>query len=485
MARAISADEHADVSAVCWPFAFPQAQHAWFMQGFEFSSSLAGDCFFIQHKNGPCGVLAAIQGLVIQELLWPSDDSPAQPLAAATSASIRSALVQAITFTLLQSSEKGGTCLVVRGQASQQTFMTTDEFLAAVEPQLLEFNDADELKDAVAQHLDEFIGCGGVVQYLYSLILTCGLDRVRQAMQGINSLIYEDSTCDHILVNLILTGIPKEGIDDDAWASWSGMPRLGFLTTEQEFIPAVRFLNPLYPIWVSHCGGHYTLIYGTDPDLLQHAPPSQMIGPAPFNPELGEPDSQSQDEVRSASTCAVLPSSPQDLQESGYSPPPLMSESASPTQQDVVHPQPVQFQNLEARLQQLPDTIASRSPCQSPRPETESELLQQLQEDNSELVDDPEFMEALRLSLQTPSAVDKKTENYLDMVIFCLLMACTGTKQSGNQIWRRLNRRILSVIVPPGTRVFFHKQVLCHLKKMRVNLHQGLLPRHVMLSSLI
>ena len=44
------------------------------------------------------------------------------------------------------------------------------------------------------------------------MLLTCGLDRVRSAMHGIASLLYDDASSDQLLVNLLITGMPIEEV---------------------------------------------------------------------------------------------------------------------------------------------------------------------------------------------------------------------------------------------------------------------------------
>lgn len=54
------------------------------------------------------------------------------------------------------------------------------------------------------------------------------------------------------LVNLVLTGRACNEVHEDAWSNWQGIPRLGFLTLEKNYHPALPFRSPVYPLWVVH-----------------------------------------------------------------------------------------------------------------------------------------------------------------------------------------------------------------------------------------
>ncbi len=71
-------------------------------------------------------------------------------------------------------------------------------------------------------------------------------------------------------------------VGDDFWRTFHRLPRVGFLTTEKNFFPAMCFLTPAYPVWVSHGlgpasavyrlmwvgGGHYTVLWSNDQEIL-------------------------------------------------------------------------------------------------------------------------------------------------------------------------------------------------------------------------
>jgi hypothetical protein len=41
-------------------------------------------------------------------------------------------------------------------------------------------------------------------------------------------------------------------VSDDVWSAVKVMPKVGFLTVERSYYPAMCFKTPAYPIWVTH-----------------------------------------------------------------------------------------------------------------------------------------------------------------------------------------------------------------------------------------
>eukprot|EP01147_Barroeca_monosierra_P001191 gene1192-4405_t len=267
---------HNRLCSILWHPTDISSQRPWFIQGFEFVATSFGCCYFIQHQNGPCGALASIQGLVIQEILWPSDGSCPVQCSSATPLQAEDALTRALSHSLRQAAPAGRPIHLVLKGKDVSSFSCASSFFLQACLDIHQFSEHEDLFTAIKANINQFTSPGGVVLFIYSLVLSCGLDQVTRGMQGLRSLVYGDSTCDQILVNMILIGIPQYEIDDLSLLKWDGMPRIGFLTAEEEFSSAMRFLNPLYPIWVIHCGGHYSVLFSCDESLLQACPPKEL-----------------------------------------------------------------------------------------------------------------------------------------------------------------------------------------------------------------
>ena len=370
----------ADVSALMalvWPSSdcasARAAQKVWLGQGFEWSSEPNCSSFFTQRSNGPCGVLAAVQGFLLRHLLFPDDPTTTPPrdpcscditrrqealaLALAdilwrargppdqpkmkvvvggegdnkklsgvvgTDTDTETAAAAAAAATVPHTSGSGGAgeqghChqsgAVVRllcvdtatsgaaaaaaaaaaaGDNAAQAAITSTRSSSIPNPNpnpdpdpsssmspalahLMQgslavsvYTTQTDLVAALTARLSHFTDPGGVLLLLYSLLLTKGTDVVR-AESGplVVSLLGEDACCEHALVNLLLTGCARDSVDDDSWAAWSGVCPVGFSTAMPQYYPARCFRCPIFPIWVTHGGGHYTTLYSRDFKVLE------------------------------------------------------------------------------------------------------------------------------------------------------------------------------------------------------------------------
>ena len=247
-------------------------------------------------------MLASVQALLLQELQWPSDGREPAPLKELTHEEILQALCSTMATVLHQIADNAGhSCahVVLRGPPTDGTsaplFNVTNsaDFYRFCRPRVVSCRSPADTVNQLCSHVDEFTSPGGIAQFLFSVLLTCGLDRVRSAMHGIASLLYDDASSDQLLVNLLITGMPIEEvclfpsvcvcvcvqfcgcacvcvcvwllmprsfllgwlllqIEENAWASWQGLNRVGFIPAQRLYVPASRFLNPLYPVWVCH-----------------------------------------------------------------------------------------------------------------------------------------------------------------------------------------------------------------------------------------
>jgi hypothetical protein len=155
---------------IVWPEEGKEIPDKWLQEGFSFDTT----CPFglVQKKNGPCGVLAVVQGVLASQALASSNKlDPSQPVSDTTLASALSRVVgrcspEGKDFKL--ASWRGGQ---LGGSIDVET----------VESKAQESGD-DALATAVLASLPNFKAPGGVVLLLYSCVLTRGIEQVLQDM---------------------------------------------------------------------------------------------------------------------------------------------------------------------------------------------------------------------------------------------------------------------------------------------------------------
>lgn len=243
------------------------APASWLDQGFEFSEDPTSCIGVVQHKNGPCGVLAAVNGVIVAQANCPhastvvTDDMLASALA--------SILVRCATAPLGTKSDATPSTKVVvaswvdGGYTSNQV----QEIELPVE------------KVAVASHLKGMItslkGPGGVVQFCYSAVLSRGLDVVRSEALSDGGrpplVVGPHSLCSTELMGLLMFGIARGNVSaydgaDGTKIQWRPKDEVGMLSRDEidMGIPlADELKDPSKPVYVIHGGDHFTLLWAT------------------------------------------------------------------------------------------------------------------------------------------------------------------------------------------------------------------------------
>lgn len=248
---------------------------SWSKQGFCFKSfppySLE------QIDSGPCGVIAAVEAQVIDELIYGSKriilkDGLLRP----TFRERNRALSKALTEVICRARSGGCEAVVAIKVTSEES--NTQKI------KLLIFSNDDMLYEHINSNIGLFKTKGGISLFMYSLVLTRGIEKIKSDMDFPDRLIGEDSYASQEIVNLILTGqsvtnvfngnkeiggtnsetILLKGIDKRS--------RIGLLTlAEYEHNDEVgSFLkHPENPIWVLNGNRHYLVLFGTSRDILE------------------------------------------------------------------------------------------------------------------------------------------------------------------------------------------------------------------------
>jgi hypothetical protein len=224
-----------------------------------------------------------MQALVIQQLLHAPPALPIDP-AEATIEQRDSAFAAAVANALLRAGTYDRAVLVLPADG---VVSSSGGVLPALDMLYLEAADLETVHEAVLVNLEHFYSKIGVVLLLFSLVLSRGTERVRKdirADSSISSLVGGDGCCEQALVNLILAGKASNRVDGDAWPDH--LCPVGFLTCEVEHTLAGCFMSPVYPVWVCHGGGHYSVLYSKDETVVAVGAPTIDFSDFDGLPEL-------------------------------------------------------------------------------------------------------------------------------------------------------------------------------------------------------
>lgn len=243
-------------------------------QGFYFSDNPSLFFGLFQKEGGPCGVLACVQAYLIKHLIFLSKN---------LSKSDRNTLNLIRSNCLLLSlSEILFKCAPKSFSNSKQIKLVQSETnslsLENCSYMSYEIKDVNELYSILQNHKDDFIGQfnNGVAFFLYSIILTKGIDKFREEMDiKENNIIGLHSTCTQEIVNLILTGEAtsncidgyKEVDSDYKIKGVKEKSEFGFLTILEYYNYTKvekNFKEPKFPIWVVSIEYHYCICFSCD-----------------------------------------------------------------------------------------------------------------------------------------------------------------------------------------------------------------------------
>jgi len=283
----------------------------WHKQGFEFARPGqvrgGGGRFqfgLVQHRNGPCGVLAAVQAEILRYLVWPEMeedenvdemdwDTLDQEVLDQVSAK---GLVTALSSILWRARpDKDASVKVVLADSLAHP-------LDYPSLQVIECSSKPQVEALVRCVLKMLVNPGGVILLLYSVVMTRGVHKVweeagntakltpsmqqEEEMAVFQTLVVMEGGwpfCEQSLVNLFLTGQASADLDpkDDC--------AIGFLTYTENLRPSdvmsgapwsdptvvgPKYKTPTTPIWVLHGGSHYTVLMARSKGLLKLPDPN-------------------------------------------------------------------------------------------------------------------------------------------------------------------------------------------------------------------
>lgn len=252
----------------------------WASQGFTFTKSNAVPYGLLQKQGGPCGVLAAVQAYMIKELLWPEGGlQDADPSGFEVDVPRRNAaLARALAFILWQA---GDSHRAIVANPTGVNIAQTEGILASdgiIETLTLSMFTS---KAALREYYSSCIfklqeeNCSSCVAFLISVLMTHGLERIREEMDERNSsLIGKHSHCNQEVVNLLLVGKAVTNVFDNKLCfgneettvlrGITSRSNIGLLSLYEHYKSCQvgsYYKDPKYPIWIVLSESHFSVLF--------------------------------------------------------------------------------------------------------------------------------------------------------------------------------------------------------------------------------
>ncbi|KAF4020140.1 hypothetical protein G4228_011815 [Cervus hanglu yarkandensis] len=286
-----------DIKTILFGSSFCCFNEEWKLQSFSFNDSVSLKYGIVQNKagthacpslqGGPCGVLAAVQGCVLQKLLFEGDSSSDCARLQPSNARRTHCLALAIADIVWRAG--GRERAVVTLASGTQHFSPTGKYKAdgILETLILHsLTCYEELVTFLQQSIHQFeAGPYGCVLLTLSAILSRSTELVRQDFDVPTShLIGAHGYCTQELVNLLLTGKAVSNVFNDVVELDSGNGNItllkgissrsdiGFLSLFEHYnvCQVGCFLKtPRFPIWVVCSESHFSVLFSQQLELLR------------------------------------------------------------------------------------------------------------------------------------------------------------------------------------------------------------------------
>ncbi|RUS76358.1 hypothetical protein EGW08_015888 [Elysia chlorotica] len=260
----------------------------WLLQAFTFSDMPNLKYGIVQKKGGPCGVLAAVQACLVQEMLF--GDNKVSGSFKNISRQDRSRMLAYALSTILWRAGGNTSAMVTIASDTNHIVSSTkfkhDDVTEKLE--LYTFTTYEELSSFILQSINQFEADGrpGVIQTMYSAILSRRAHKVRADFDvpEENTLIGSHGYCTQELVNLLLTGRAVSNVFNDTvqldsgtigepviLKGISGRTDIGFLSLFEHYKSCqvgTFYKTPKNPIWVVCSESHFSVLFSPRRDLI-------------------------------------------------------------------------------------------------------------------------------------------------------------------------------------------------------------------------
>ncbi|KAJ3000161.1 hypothetical protein HDV02_000444 [Globomyces sp. JEL0801] len=241
----------------------------WKGKGFNFNTNPNLRYGLVQSKGGPCGLLASVQAHVIKHLCWVDNQNRLRPSLIKS----RDALLQSLGEIIWKVGN--GTAKLVLEDTSNsllneksiaygfafQTFYSKESLIEALKTNKTQFLHRDQEGN-------------GIIQFLYSVILSRTIPKIKEDMDSPDEcLMGKHSYCTQEMVNLILIGKATSNLHDNVidmgGQFFKGLNEscdIGQLSLFEYYknLKVGKFgKEPKYPIFVVCSESHYSVFFGT------------------------------------------------------------------------------------------------------------------------------------------------------------------------------------------------------------------------------
>ncbi|MBN3315336.1 MINY3 hydrolase, partial [Atractosteus spatula] len=272
-------------------------------QGFVFSE--AEHTVLEQFEGGPCAVIAPVQAFLLKNILFNSERSNWRECSEEDQKAVLCYTLSEILETACFNKSKSY-CLATwsKGKVSEDNSSISESSpessLAALATEELGFErfhtiiqkrmlkTSGEMKEAVLDLYDTWRNKFGVLLFLYSVILTKGIENIKNEIEDATEPLI-DPVYGHgsqSLINLLLTGHAVSNVWDGD-RECSGMKlhgihsqaTIGFLTLMEslQYCKVGAFLkSPKFPIWILGSETHLTVFFAKEMSLVAPESPSEQ-----------------------------------------------------------------------------------------------------------------------------------------------------------------------------------------------------------------
>ncbi|XP_046549929.1 ubiquitin carboxyl-terminal hydrolase MINDY-3-like [Haliotis rubra] len=285
-----------DLQALLWGVGLKDEVFSRWTQGLVFSDDEA--TALIQYEGGPCAVIAPVQAYLLKRILFSPTAKPSITDVTGEEASefLFEALLEMVSqvaqenYTLVcmddcdleahtsaADSQETGQRSPKRRKLDQETFHAKLKCIKCTEE--------NHLRISLKKLFHQYQGDYGVLLYLYSILLTKGIQQVKNEVEDPSEALI-DGTYGHgsqSLINLLLTGKAISNVwDNDKDVSGlrlQGIKKqspVGFLTLLEHlrYCEVGWFLkNPKYPIWILGSETHLTVLFTKEQSLVTQESP--------------------------------------------------------------------------------------------------------------------------------------------------------------------------------------------------------------------
>lgn len=252
------------------------------MQGFEFSEDASCRAGIVQHKNGPCGVIAVVGALLVSARLSCEDGEDEDD---ATKTTEREEIEDSPFAKTISDNELArAICTIIMRCADEEKYVLAKRKGKEFDFESHVVTSRTQLVATVRENIKSFRLDGGILLLVYSAVLTRGVERIRKDFNDSPSPLIGGrfNTCTFELMSLLMRG--KANGDVGAFNQITKKPQdwtsgtnegIGMLSAEFEKRVGIQLCNrlktPTQPVWIVHGGDHFTVLAAASARFVESA----------------------------------------------------------------------------------------------------------------------------------------------------------------------------------------------------------------------